>query len=199
MTFKDKLKNAFTPVAIVLTSIVASPAHAVEMGTDGCLPPAALMAQLKAEGQGSVVFANRVIPATSNSPAKAAFTIFTASKSGKGYSFEGDQPSGTPSTKFCLSGTYNVAHGLNVAVAEMPLGVDPNSNLAKAINYNIKEKGFNPIFYGERNGAITVVVGNPAVKGELNGMVLIGNNDPSRKAGDLGGLIGLDYSPNYQR
>lgn len=199
MAFKDRLKNAFIPVAMALTSMVASPAYALEMNADGCLAPAALMAQLKAEGQGSVVFANRVIPATAKSPATAAFTIFTANKAGKGYSFEGDQPSGTPSTKFCMSGDFNNARGLDSSVASIPVGISANSNLAKAVNYSIKEKGFNPMFYGEKDGAIIVVVGNPNKKSELNGMILVGNNDPTRKAGDHGGLTGLDYSPNFDR
>ena len=187
-------------VALLSTMFMAANANAVEMGPDGCLPPAELMAQLKAEGQGSIIIADRVVQATPNSPATGVFAFSTAPKSGKagkGYSFEGDQPSGTPSTKFCLAGTYNNAFALDVSVAKIPAGVASNSNLAKAINFAIKEKGFNPIFYGEKNGSITVVVGDPMKKGQLNGMILLGNNDPKRQAGDQGGLTGLGYSPSY--
>lgn len=201
MAFKDTLKRAFLPVAMA-ASLIASPAYAVEMGKDGCLPPAELMAKLKAEGQGSVVFGDQITNATANSPARTTFTVFTALKSGqvgKGYSFDGDKPSGTPSTKFCMSGEFDKARGLDVAVAAIPAGISANSNLVKSINHSMKIDGFNPMFIGEKNGAITVVVGNPDKKGQLNGMILVGNDDPKRKAADLGGLIGLDYSPNYDR
>jgi hypothetical protein len=44
-----------------------------------------------------------------------------------------------------------------------------------------------------------VVVGNPKHGPGLNGMILVGNNDPSRKAGPLGGLMNLSYSPNFDQ
>lgn len=200
MALKDTLKRAFLPVALAVTGSFASPAYAVEMGPDGCLPPAKLMAQLKAEGQGSVIFADAITEPTATTPAKTDFIVFTASKTGgNGYSFIGDKPSGTPSTKFCLSGQFDKARGLDYTVATIPTGIALNSNLAQTLNFTIKEKGFNPIFVGEKNGAFTVVVGNPEKKGQLNGMILVGNNDPKRKASGLGFLTSLDYSPNYDR
>ena len=199
MAFKDTLKRAFLPVAMA-ASVIASPAYALEMGKDGCLPPAELMAKLKAEGQGSVVFADIITEPTATTPAKSDFIVFTANKTGgKGYSFVGDKPSGIPSTKFCLFGQFDRARGLDYSVATIPTGIVANSNLAQTLGFTMKEKGFNPIFVGEKNGAFTVVVGNPDKKGQLNGMILVGNNDPKRKASDLGFLIKLDYSPNYDR
>ena len=199
MAFRYTLKDAFLPVAMA-ASVIASPAYALELGKNGCLPPAELMPQLQAMGQGSIVFADRVIPATANSPAKSVFVVFTANKAGtKGYSFEGDRPSGTPSTTFCMSGEFNTARGLDSSAAAIPAGIASNSNLVQSIKYTIKERGLNPVFYGEKDGAITVVVGNPGKKGQLNGMILLGNNDPKRQSTDLGFLTGLDYSPNYER
>ena len=109
---------------------------------------------------------------------------------------------GTAPTKMCVASEFNNARGLDVGNSSIPVGVAANSNLAKAIDFSIKEKGFNPIFIGEKNGAITVVVGDPTKKDQANrqnGIILIGNNDPARKSGDLGGLRKLDYSPNYER
>lgn len=201
MTFKNTLKNAFLPVAMALTSIIASPAYAVEMGKDGCLPPAELMAQLKAEGQASVIVGQRVVEKSAKNPQETTvFAFSTALKSGefgKGYSFEADKPNGEPGFKFCVSGIYNKARALDVSKANIPDGVDANSNLAKVIDYSAKQYGYNPIFYGEKNGAITVVVGNPKLQNKANGMIFIGNNDPKRPADDQGGFINLGYSPTY--
>lgn len=201
MAFKDTLKTVFLPLAMAATSLIASPAHAVEMGPDGCLPPAELMAQLKAEGQGSVVVSNRLVPKSANNPKDTTvFAFSTALKSGefgKGYSFEADKPSGEAGFKLCMSGIYNKARALDVSRSEIPDGVNANSNLAKSLNFLIKEKGFNPIFYGEKNGAITVIAGDPTKKDQLNGFILIGNNDPKRPADDKGSLMGLGYSPAY--
>jgi len=204
MAFKDNLKRAFLPVAMA-ASVIASPAYALETDKDGCMSVAEFNRQLPAEGQGSVVIAERVIPASPTSPARSSFVMFTALKSGqvgKGYSFIADSPMGTAPTKMCVASDFNNARGLDVGNASIPVGVAANSNLAKVIDFSIKEKGFNPIFIGEKNGAITVVVGDPTKKDQanrLNGIILLGNNDPAIKAGDLGGLRKLDYSPNYDR
>ena len=201
MTFKNTLKNAFLPVAMALTSLIASPAYAVEMGKDGCLPPAELMAQLKAEGQGSVIAGQRIIPKSAKNPQETTvFAFSTALKSGefgKGYSFEADKPNGEPGFKLCLSGIYNKARALDVSKAEIPAGVAANSNLAKVINIQMTDYKLNPIFYGEKNGAITVVVANPTLHNKFNGVIIIGNNDPKRPADDQGGFIGLGYTPQY--
>ena len=200
MAFKDTLKIAFLPLAMAATSLIASPAHAVEMGKDGCLAPAELMAQLKAEGQGSVIGGQRLIPKSAKNPQETTvFAFSTALKSGefgRGYSFEADKPNGEPGFKFCLSGIYDKARALDVSKAEVPAGIAGNSNLFKSITWDIKQ-GFNPIYYGEKNGAITVIVAAPHKKDQLNGTILVGNNDPSRKAGVQGGFINLGYTPQY--
>lgn len=200
MALKDTLKRAFLPVALAVTGAFASPAYAVEMGPDGCLPPAKLMAQLQAEGQMTAVKADRLYPATADSPARATFVAFTTNENGtRGYSFEGDQPYGIPSTKFCLSKIFTKTKVLNANVAFIPAGVAADGNLGKIIRYSSVTKHFNPVFYGESDGAITVVVGNPSIKGHFNGMILVGNNDPTVKADDQGGLSGLSYGANYER
>lgn len=200
MAFKDTLKRAFLPVAMAVTSLVATPAYAVEMGKDGCLPPAELMAQLKAEGQGSVIGGQRIIEKSAKNPQETTvFAFSTALKSGefgKGYSFEANKPDGEPGMKLCLSGIYDKARALDVSKAEVPAGIDGRSNLFKSITWDIKE-GFNPIYYGEKNGSITVIVAAPHKKDQLNGTILVGNNDPSRKAGIQGGFINLGYTPQY--
>jgi hypothetical protein len=155
---------------------------------------------LKAEGQRSVIYADRVFSSSATAPARKAFVVYTMNVAGtKGYSFNGDRPSDEKSTKFCLGTEFNQARALNFSLAKLPLGVEPASNLAKAIEYSIKRDKFNPIFIGEKNGAITVVVGDPKRRPGLNGMILVGNNDPSQRAGDLGGLINLSYSPNFDQ
>ena len=111
-------------------------------------------------------------------------TFSTALKSGEfgaGYSFEADKPNGESGFKFCLSGEYDKARALDVSVAEIPSGVASDSNLAKSIRHSIQKDGFNPIFYGEKNGAVTVVVGNPLKKNQLNGTILVGNNGSTNK------------------
>lgn len=204
MAFKDTLKRAFIPVAMV-ASVIATPAYALETDKDGCMSVAEFNKQLPAAGQGSVIVAESVIQANASSPVRTSLVVFTALKNGavgKGYSFLADTPMGTPPTKMCVSREFNNARGLDVENASIPVGVAANSNLAKAIDFSIKEKGFNPIFIGEKNGAITVVVGDPSKKDQanrLNGIILLGNNDPKVKAGDQGGLRKLDYSPNYDR
>lgn len=200
MTFKNTLKNAFLPVAMALTSLIASPAYAVEMGKDGCLAPAELMAQLKAEGQGSVIAGQRIIPKSAKNPQETTvFAFSTALKSGefgKGYSFEADKPNGETGFKLCMTGEYYKARALDVSKAEVPAYVDSNSNLFKSITWEIKN-GLNPIYYGEKNGAITVIVGAPQKKDQFNGTIVVGNNDPTRKSGTQGGFIGLGYTPQY--
>lgn len=201
MNIKSSLRNAFLPVVTALTSMIASPAYSVEMGKDGCLPPAELMAQLKAEGQGSVIVGQRIIEKSAKNPQETTvFAFSTALKSGefgKGYSFEADKPNGEPGMKLCLNGIYDKARALDVSKAEMPDGVAANTNLAKVINLQMNDYKMNPIFYGEKNGAITVVVAAPHKKDQLNGTMLVGNNDPSRKVGIQGGFINIGYSPIY--
>jgi hypothetical protein len=201
MSANFQLKLAL--VVLVANGLVAGPADALSTDSDGCMTLAEFNEQLPAEGQGSVIVAESVIPAKPSSPARSSLQVFTALKNGKvgkGYSFVADTPMGVRATKLCIAGEYNYARGLDVESASIPVGVAANSNLAKVIEFFIRDKGFNPMFIGERNGAIVVVVGDPSKKDQanlVNGFILVGNNDPTVKAGDLGALRHLNYSPNY--
>jgi predicted alpha/beta hydrolase family esterase len=50
-----------------------------------------------------------------------------------------------------------------------------------------------------RNGAILVISGNPDNKTNINGALLVGNNDVNKKAGILNLFANVDYSQNVVR
>ena len=186
--------------AAVFSSVAANGAHALDLEPGQCLPAAEMMSRLKAEGQKSVIVADRVWVDRNNQIAGRKFNVFTSNVDGsKGYNIEGNAPMGSPSSEFCLGSDYTDVSLYNSKGQTLPPSILPNSHLASAIQAGIARNHQSPMMVAHRNGAILVISGNPDNKTNINGALLVGNNDVNKKAGILNLFANVDYSQNVVR
>ena len=118
-TFK---KSAFALAGAASLFAGATAAHALE--PKQCGTAAEMTEALKAEGQKSVIVGNRfasVFGSNDERIAAVAITnVFTVNENGEGYNLEGNQPLGTPSTRFCVAAKYVDARFNNWERAGIP-------------------------------------------------------------------------------
>lgn len=203
MSLTKKFATFVAPVALAAGfSLAANDAAALDLKPGQCLPAAEMMSQLKAEGQRSVIFANRVWADQEKKLGGRYINVFTSNDSGDlGYQIEGDAVLGEnkPASQFCLVSDYTNIHLYDGRGHSLPSTIPQPSNLATMVRVAMDSKGFKPMFVAQRNGATFVVTGNPDVKDSYNAVTFVGNSDLKQKATSLESFAQANYSQNVSR
>lgn len=141
-------------VALGLSAVfAANQAQAMEVGQ--CAPAAQMSAALKAEGQKSLITANRVTEDANYTP----LNMVTSNSEGNGYLLEGDKAFGQPSTKFCVMLKMS---SMALFDASRP-GVNPATLIGGKHDKSTmaaEKHGTRPMIQGHVSGTVVTIYGN---------------------------------------
>jgi hypothetical protein len=202
MSLAKILRQVAAPAATAIAVAFAANANALDLKLGQCLPAADMMSQLKAEGQKSVVLANRIWSDQEKKIGGRYVNVFTSNDSGDlGYQIEGDSVlgEGKQATKFCLVSDYTNIHLYDGRGRLLPSTIPHPSNLATMVRSVMDSRGFKPMLVAQRNGATFVVTGNPDVRDSYNAVMFVGNSDLKQKTASLESFAQTNYSQNVVR
>ncbi len=197
MSLTNTLRAVAAPTAFALGVAFAANANALQPGQ--CLPAAEMMSQLKAEGQKSVIFANRIWGDEQKKIGGRYINVFTSNdQANLGYQIEGDAVYGEnkAATKFCVVSDYTEIYLYNGKGNNLPSSIPQPSSLAAVVNNEDERRGLRPVMVMSRNGAVMVLAANPDIRNAYNGVMFVGNANPAKKAGELGGFAQVTFSSN---